>query len=137
MGVSFGVDRIFTILKARSEVEGNQSVTRKFDVYIMSFGSGLLTHRMALARELWDAGISAEFTPKVNPKLPQQFKYAEAGCARAILILGDDELKAGQVRLKIPGLADGDPEKEGRLVAREQIVLEVKRLLQKLQCNTT
>ena len=130
VGVSFGIDRIFTILKARGENGTAQSVARRFDVYIMAFGSGLLTERMTLARELWAAGISAEYSLKVKPKLPQQFKSAEAGGARAVLIIGEEELKSGKVRLKILGLADDDPEKDGRLVTRQNVVSEVKMLLQ-------
>jgi histidyl-tRNA synthetase len=130
VGVSFGIDRIFTILKARGKNGTAQSAARRFDVYVMAFGSGLLTERMALARELWAAGISAEYSLKVKPKLQQQFKFAEVGGARAVLIIGEEELKSGKVRLKILGLADDDPEKDGRLVTRQNVVSEVKKLLQ-------
>jgi histidyl-tRNA synthetase len=49
----------------------NAAVVRKteVDVFVMSFGSGLLEERMAVATELWDAGIKAEFTWKVKPKV--------------------------------------------------------------------
>jgi len=101
-GVSFGIDRIFTILKARDKNRTVQSVARRFDVYVMAFGSGLLTERMALARELWAAGISAEYSLKVKPKLPQQFKSAEVGGARAVLIIGEEELKSGKSEIEDP-----------------------------------
>jgi histidyl-tRNA synthetase len=60
----------------------------------MSFGDGLLAERMEIASELWDGGIRAEFTPKVKPKLPQQFKLAEN--VPLAVILGRSELDAGK-----------------------------------------
>lgn len=134
VGVSFGVDRIFTILKARREKDGKKAQReREVDVFVMAFGggkssNGLLLERMAIARDLWDAGISTEFAAKVKPKLPQQFKAAESGGVPLAVILGEEELAAGQVRLKVLGLTD-HPDKEGRLVARQDLVSEVKKLL--------
>lgn len=129
VGVSFGVDRIFTILKQRHEDEKQRA--KGVDVYVMAFGgkNGLLKERMAVASELWKAGISAEFSAKVKPKLPQQFKAAETGGVPLSIILGEDELAAGKVRVKTLGLADDHPEKEGRLVDRADMVEEVKRQL--------
>jgi len=132
IGVSFGVDRIFTIMKTRLD---NSTVRpSEVDVYIMAFGgktfNGLLLERMSVASQLWNAGIRAEFAAKVKPKLPQQFKSAESGGIPLAVILGEDELAAGKVRLKALGLPEGHPEKEGLLIAREDLVSEVKKLLQ-------
>jgi histidyl-tRNA synthetase len=128
VGISFGVDRIFTILKAR-RVEGMR--TRQIDAYIMAFGgkefTGLLPQRLELASRLWDAGIRTEFAAKVKPKLPQQFKAAE-GVPLAV-ILGQDELAAGKVRIKVLGLSDNDPEKGGVLIDKADVVVEVKKRL--------
>lgn len=129
IGVSFGVDRIFTILKQRHE---DQKVrARSVDAYVMAFGgkNGLLLERMSIADQLWSAGISAEFSAKVKPKLPQQFKAAEVAGVPLAVILGEDELAQGKVRVKTLGLPDGHPEKDGRLVNREDMVAEVRRLL--------
>jgi histidyl-tRNA synthetase len=139
VGVSFGVDRIFTIMKTRLDEEqkqGNSTVRpSEVDVYIMAFGgktfNGLLLERMSVANQLWKAGIKAEFAAKVKPKLPQQFKSAESGGIPLAVILGEDELAAGNVRLKALGLPEGHPEKEGLLIAREDLVSEVKKLLQR------
>ncbi|RFU25436.1 hypothetical protein B7463_g10902, partial [Scytalidium lignicola] len=134
VGVSFGVDRIFAIMKARMEKD-SKFVTRssEADVYIMAFGgktfNGFLLERMSIATQLWNAGIKAEFAAKVKPKLPQQFKAAETGGIPLALILGEDELAAGRIRLKILGLPEGHPEKEGSLVAKDDVVSEVKKLL--------
>lgn len=80
-GISFGVDRILSILKAQRKNE-SQTQTEPVEVYVMAFGSknfeGLLRERMAVTAQLWDSGIRAEFMGKVKPKLLQQFKAAVA-----------------------------------------------------------
>ena len=138
VGISFGVDRIFTTLKARLEKEqkeGNSSVRpSEVDVYVMAFGggktfNGLLLERMALARQLWDADIKAEYSSKVKPKLPQQFKAAETGGVPLAVILGENELAGGMVQVKDLRLPKGHPDKEGVLIPKEDLVSEVKKLL--------
>lgn len=129
IGISFGVDRIFTILKARQAKE--KQTARGSDVYIMAFGgkNGLLPERMGIARLLWDVGISAEFSPKVKPRLPQQFKAAESAGVPLAVIIGEDELKAGKVKLKVMGLPEGHPDKEGKLIEKTDLAAECKKLL--------
>ncbi|KAF2452672.1 histidyl-tRNA synthetase [Lineolata rhizophorae] len=140
VGISFGVDRIFSITKARMEAEaGGAAAVRlnEVDVYVMAFGgkgfTGLLKERMQVARALWDGGIKAEFSWKQKPKLPQQFKAAEAGGVPYAVILGDDELADGKVRLKRLGLPEGHPEKDGVLVPRDGLLGEVRGRLKALE----
>ena len=63
VGISFGVDRIFSITKARMERENNGEALRnsEVDVFVMAFGgkgfTGLLKERMGVCQQLWDAGI--------------------------------------------------------------------------------
>lgn len=59
VGISFGVDRIFSITKARMEQEnGGQDVrSNDVEVFVMAFGSSLLKERMEIAKTLWNAGI--------------------------------------------------------------------------------
>ncbi|KAL4957725.1 hypothetical protein BDW69DRAFT_180371 [Aspergillus filifer] len=139
VGISFGVDRIFTIMKQRLEQEakeGNGTVrASESDVFVMAFGgkgfNGLLVERMSVANQLWKAGIKAEFAQTVKPKLPQQFKLAEAGGIPLAVILGEDELAAGKVKLKELGLPEGHPEKDGVLIARDDLVEEIQKKLNK------
>lgn len=133
VGISFGVDRIFTIMKAKREKEEGRSRVRETDVYVMAFGggsfNGLLKERMQIARRLWDAGIKAEFAAKTKPRLPQQFKAAED--VPLGVILGEDELANGQVRLKVLGSggAEADDKNRGELVSEDDLVAEIKKLL--------
>ncbi|KAI0014451.1 histidyl-tRNA synthetase [Xylariaceae sp. FL0662B] len=140
VGLSFGIDRIFTILYPGRE-KGGPDLTRETDVYVMAAGggkeyNGLLLERMAVARQLWDAGIRADFSAKVKPKLLPQFKASEK--VPITVILGQDELAAGQVRLKVSQQAnhqktderDEKSEKDrGQLVSKDDLVEEVRKLL--------
>ncbi|KAK4096997.1 class II aaRS and biotin synthetase [Parathielavia hyrcaniae] len=98
---------------------------------------GLLFERMRVARELWRAGIRAEFTAKVKPRPAQQFN-ASQGVPVAV-ILGEEELAAGQVRVKQlqGGDRDAAVKDKGLLVAREKLIEEVRKLLEssKLERN--
>jgi histidyl-tRNA synthetase len=126
VGISFGVDRIFSIIKSRSAPPRAAEV----DVYVMSFGgSGSLKERMEVTSTLWNAGITAEFTMKAKPKLPQQFKAAENNGVPYAVILGEDELKQGKVKIKEMGLPEGHPEKDGILVEMGSMVEEIKKKL--------
>jgi histidyl-tRNA synthetase len=58
VGISFGIDRIFSILSASQRKERRNEV----DVYVMAFGGGkdfdgLLKERAQICSRLWDAGI--------------------------------------------------------------------------------
>jgi histidyl-tRNA synthetase len=63
VGISFGVDRIFSITKARLEKEKKSAALRssEVDAYVMAFGgkgfTGMLTERMDICQKLWSAGI--------------------------------------------------------------------------------
>lgn len=133
IGVSFGLDRIFTILNSQREQKASV-LTREIDVYVMAFGGkdmdGLLLERMAIARQLWAAGIRAEFSAKVKAKLPQQFKAAKD--VPLAVIIGQDELADGLVRLKVLGGVDGenDEKDRGQLISKDILVEEVKKLLE-------
>ncbi|RJE23665.1 histidyl-tRNA synthetase [Aspergillus sclerotialis] len=132
VGVSFGVDRIFSITKARIEREQKGEALRnsEVDAFVMAFGgkgfNGMLKERMEVCKSLWSAGIKAEFAYKLKPKLPQQFKAAEQGGIPFGIILGEDEMAAGKVKIKEMGLPDGHPEKEGVLVDFASLVDELK-----------
>ncbi|KAL9604801.1 MAG: hypothetical protein Q9219_000249 [cf. Caloplaca sp. 3 TL-2023] len=137
VGISFGVDRIFSITKAQMEKEKSSEAIRsnEVDVYVMAFGgkgfTGMVRERMDVCRILWDAGIKAEFSYKLKPKLPGQFKAADMNGVPFAVILGEDEEKAGKVKIKELGLPEGHPEKDGVMVNKTDLVQEVRLRLQK------
>lgn len=144
VGISFGVDRIFTLLDAQRKKSKNESgLGHDADVYVMAFGGkefdGLLPERMRVATQLWDAGIRAEYSPKAKPKPLQQFNASEG--VPVAVILGEEELAAGQVRVKQLHQGDKDKSKDtgkkdetgdkdkGKLVSMDDLVEEVRKLL--------
>ena len=134
VGISFGVDRIFSIIKAQQAPSVRSTET---DVYVMAFGgkgfTGMLKERMEICRTLWDADIKAEFLWKVKPKLPAQFKSAEQGNVPFAVVFGEDEINEGKVKIKELGLPEGHPEKDGVPVQRNNLVEEIRSRLQKFE----
>ena len=139
VGISFGVDRIFSITKQRIERGQKFSyvTSTSTDVFVMAFGGkefdGALKERYAVIKELGDAGISAKTMHKEKAKLPQQFKKAEQKGARIGIILGEDEVKSGKVKIMILGLTDAyDPRKEGVMINRSDMINDIKATIQEL-----
>ena len=58
VGVSIGIERIFTILERRAKAPGAAKVrTTQTEVMVASGTSNLVDDRMKICAELWDAGI--------------------------------------------------------------------------------
>ena len=78
VGVSFGVDRIFSITKARIEREQSAEALRssEVDVFVMAFGgkgfTGMLKERMSVCQTLWNANIKVGKPPSPLPHAVQQ-----------------------------------------------------------------
>ena len=81
-------------------------------------------------------GIKAEFSYKLKPKLPAQFKLAEAGGVPLAVILGDDAQEQGLVKVKEMGLPEGHPEKDGVLVKLSELVPRVRDKLASLAAGS-
>ncbi|KAI9852453.1 MAG: Cytoplasmic and mitochondrial histidine tRNA synthetase [Vezdaea acicularis] len=130
VGISFGVDRIFSLTKSRELSTLDSVRPTETDVYVMAMGgagfTGMLPERMETARMLWDAGIKAEFSYKEKPKYQQQFKAADQGGVPFAVILGEEEQAQGKVKIKELGLPEGHPEKDGVLVQLTELVRELR-----------
>lgn len=100
VGLSIGVERIFSILEARQTSEGTKIRTKDVDVVVISAHKGLHKQRMEIISKLWDAGISAEHSYKRNPKVLVQFQHCEKYDVPLALVLGDNELSNGEVLLR-------------------------------------
>jgi histidyl-tRNA synthetase len=63
VGISFGVERIFSLLqmKAAREAGEQKQKTKDVDVFVMSLGDGMFEERLSTADELWSAGIRVRF----------------------------------------------------------------------------
>lgn len=57
VGVSIGVERIFSVLEARAAAGGQKLRTSDVEAYVASAHKGLHEQRLKVLNQLWDAGI--------------------------------------------------------------------------------
>ena len=104
VGVSIGIERVFAILEAqmKEKTKDNNGTIRETEteVLIASIGNGLQPQRMAIAAELWRAGIKCEFGFKPNPKMADQLGYALKSGIPLMVLFGEEEISAGKLKLK-------------------------------------
>jgi histidyl-tRNA synthetase len=95
IGFAMGEDRLVLTLLAQ---ESNQNLAVKADAFIAPLGESLNAPALALARELRRAGLTIELGDG-SFRLKKSFEAADK-TARAIVILGEDELKSGILTVK-------------------------------------
>nr|CAD7201389.1 unnamed protein product [Timema douglasi] len=125
VGVSIGVERVFSVLEAKLARENTKIRTTDVQVYVVSAQKNLLEERMKLCKELWDADIKTEMSYKRNPKFLGQLQYCEEGGIPLAAVLGESEVAQGLVTLK--HVFSRDEVK----VKREDIVTEIRKRLEK------
>ncbi|KAI9251426.1 histidyl-tRNA synthetase [Phascolomyces articulosus] len=126
VGVSLGVERIFSILTAQQK--GQQVKSKETEVLIIAVGRDLIKEQMKLAKELWDHDIKASFMFKNKPKLEKQWTMCEKDQIPFAVIIGQDELNANQVRLKDMRAKDKS-QGGGTMLQRPDLVSELKKRL--------
>ena len=97
VGISFGADRIYDVLKGldkfpKDAIEGTK-------LLFSNMGSAETAYALPIAARLRSQGISCEIYPD-NTKLKKQFDYATKKGIRYFAIIGEDEIKVGEVTLK-------------------------------------
>ncbi|XP_017148847.1 histidine--tRNA ligase, cytoplasmic isoform X1 [Drosophila miranda] len=100
VGVSIGVERIFAVLEARFAASKVKLRTNDVEAYVASAHKGLHEQRLRVLNQLWDAGIKAEHSYKLNPKLLVQLQHCEEHQIPLVVVLGDAELAQGLVKLR-------------------------------------
>lgn len=75
--------------------------------------------------------MQTEFLYKIKPKLGNQFNAAEKNGCPLCVVIGEDEMAQGKVKIKEMGLRDGHPEKEGVMVSLDDLVPEVRKRIQR------
>ncbi|KAI3849289.1 hypothetical protein MKX03_001688 [Papaver bracteatum] len=117
VGVSLGIERVLFIMGKNA----NQSIRATETEVLVSILGEYLRQAAALVSELWGAGIKAEFL--VNKRFDKHKKLAEGSRIPLMVIVGDRERRANQVRIK-----DMQANQE-ELVDRDSVVQEVQRRL--------
>jgi histidyl-tRNA synthetase len=105
IGFSIGEDRLVMTV--------DQGESERLDFFMAPLGEAALLHAGSLARDLRRSGASVEVA--ANAKLKRALELANKSGARFALILGDNEIAAGEYSLK--DMQSGDQ----RRVSREQL----------------
>ncbi|NXL49355.1 SYHC protein, partial [Podilymbus podiceps] len=100
VGVSIGIERIFSILEQRVKASGEKVQTTETQVLVATPQKHFLAARLKLISELWDAGIKAEMFYKKDPKLLKQLQYCEDMGIPLAAIIGEQELTDRVVKLR-------------------------------------
>ncbi|QLG71491.1 hypothetical protein HG535_0B05330 [Zygotorulaspora mrakii] len=136
VGISFGVERLFSIIKQRIASASIKPTATQ--VMVMAFGggkdwTGYLPERMKVAKELWNAGIETEYVYKSKANPRKQFDAAEKTGAQLAVILGKEEYLDGKFRIKKlgPQFADDD----GELIEAADLIKVVKEKLSEINEN--
>ena len=103
VGISFGADRIYDVLKGLGKFPDD--VTFGAKVLFANMGVDELKYLIPIVRQLRESGISCEIFPE-SGKLKKQFDYASRKGIPFMSICGADEAAAGKVNFK--NLATGE-----------------------------
>ena len=97
VGVSFGADRIYDVLKGLGKFpEGLRSATK---LLFSNMGKEELLYTLPVARGLRERGVAVEIFPDAA-KLKKQFDYADRKAIPFLSINGENEMEQGIVQVK-------------------------------------
>lgn len=98
VGFAMGMERLVLLVQA---VNPEFEPTRIVDVYVIASGQGVQSAAMQLAEKLRDADPALKLMTNFGGgNFKKQFGRADKWGARIALVLGEDEVKAGQVVVK-------------------------------------
>jgi histidyl-tRNA synthetase len=96
VGFAMGLERVVSVMDESGLFEGME---QGLDLYVMPVGENALDEAFALTEQVRALGYSAE-TPLEPLKMGAMFKKATRRGAKYALILGEDELERGVVKMK-------------------------------------
>jgi histidyl-tRNA synthetase len=97
VGISFGADRIYDMMKEKELIEG--VAKPKPDLMFVNFGEEEAMHCFKMMDALRISGINCELYPEYV-KIKKQMAYANAKRLDYVVMAGSDEIKGGKVSLK-------------------------------------
>ncbi|MBP2194577.1 histidine--tRNA ligase [Pantoea cypripedii] len=98
VGFAMGMERLVLLVQA---VNPEFEPTRIVDVYVIASGQGVQSAAMQLAEKLRDANPQLKLMTNFGGgNFKKQFARADKWGARIALVLGEDEVKTGQVVIK-------------------------------------
>lgn len=103
VGISFGADRIYDVLKGLDKFPADLCSSSK--ILFANMGAAEVAYVLPVASALRKAGVSVEVYPDPS-KLKKQFDYADRKAIPFLSINGGNEIEAGTIQLK--NLASGE-----------------------------
>ena len=105
IGWALGMERLLLVLDASAQADPQGAAARLTasaspEVYLVNRGGDAERVALALARDLRAAGLRVELDAS-GSAFGKQFKRADRSGARWALVLGDEEVGRGEVRLKV------------------------------------
>ncbi len=97
VGISFGADRIYDVLKGLDKFPDNIGESAK--LLFANMGRNEVNYLIPVVKCLRERGISCEIFPEAS-KLKKQFDYAARKCIPFISICGESEAESGTVNIK-------------------------------------
>ncbi len=107
VGISFGADRIYDVLKGLDLFP--KDITGTADILFTNMGEEEVAYILPVAADLRRRGVRCEIYPDAA-KLKKQFEYADRKGIRYLAIVGGDEMAEGAVSIK--NLLTGEQRKE-------------------------
>lgn len=122
VGFAMGLERLVLLVQA---VNPEFEPTRVVDVYVIASGQGVQSAAMQLAEKLRDEAPELRLMTNFGGgNFKKQFARADKWGARIALVVGEDEVKAGQVVIK--DLRSGDQQ----MLAQTEAAAALRTLLQ-------
>ena len=97
VGISFGADRIYDVLKGLDKFPSEVTSTTK--ILFANMGTEELKYLIPVVKSLREAGVACEIYPE-QAKLKKQFDYADKKTIPFLSIVGGNEIAEGVVNIK-------------------------------------
>lgn len=120
VGVSLGIERVFTLIEQKIAANLKPSETQ---VFICSVFENYTLDRLEIASQLWKENIATEFVYKEKADIKVQLGQADSSGAKLAIIIAPEEKAEDKVKIKILST------KEEITIQKTEIVSKVKELL--------
>jgi len=117
VGVSIGIERLFSIMEANMTKEVAKIRTVDTQVFVITAQKNLVEERMKIVGELWSSNVKTEHSYKKNPKMLNQLQYCEENGIPLAVVIGESELEKGVVKLRSIATREEEEVGRGELVA--------------------
>lgn len=97
VGISFGADRIFDVLRQLDRFPDEENARVK--LMFVNFGDTEAAHILEIIGKIRDSGINAELYPD-SSKMKKQMTYANANKIPFVALIGEEEMKNDLITLK-------------------------------------